>query len=808
MGRFFRTTNGQQLDFMSKLPVDLMMRGIQTTDAANDELYQQTDLFGNAVAKINHLTPDAERVKAIQQQYQQRIEEVTKALQENPTDYRKQMPLVKNLSRELTNDMTNGEIAAIQSNASKLAEWDKIHKPLVGAKDGISPEAYTAMKSAFINKYSKEGGTAYDPQTGNYKQLTTENAHRTQDASKILKDTIGEIKATVYEDEKTLDDNGFLKKYGVKKEGITQGRLYQMAMDTLMSNQEYMGYVKQGGKYGYLKGVFDENGNFIDPLQRDKDGKALIDKTDIDPLTGKPVGNPIFNPNSFLAQPIRGFIAQKAYEKVSKTEDWKVNPYTLEKVQQANDIQKIEIQDSNHKENFLIETGIKQANAKELMQLKADLDSQNEEKKLAAKQKLKDKATNPNTNTLIVNPDGEFTWNPKDNPDGKITNDDIMKDIVGAKARAVANNTLANDPNLSVNERNLYKAKALAAEEERRQKSELAYAARVDVNEKLLAKGYSQDDIKSLNNITGTISSLKSQREKVFEQWKKAGANYSHPLAYQVDKLDNAISRTEKLRRTSDNLANDWFKNNAEKTKFQVTRIGTDVKQQQDLFGYIAANPSIFKALDMRGQSSDNKESTWKKDKDFPEFGGTVEEMMKKFNIVGINSPTAGIPASITLRTKGQEGGLIQSERKPDDFIVPIPQDVQTKLGLELSKSTDSKKKALGNMYLNNAKAVMVANFNDRIIDYNKTGLSNSPIGYSEGAPLKIKDHSGNTVTYTPKFRVIPKKDKSGADIGNLDVFQGQVSLPNGTWSTLGEFNSPENFADKILEIQKGSTTE
>ena len=150
MGRFYKPAEYTPVDNIYKLPAEAMMKAIANTDAMVDSGIEQNDLFEGALGKINSLSIDSERVKQIRDGYNSKIKESSQSLMNDPTNYRKYLPSIKQLGKELQTDMSSGEIAAIQSRVQALNDWDKVYKPLVGAKDGITPEAYTAMRNSFI----------------------------------------------------------------------------------------------------------------------------------------------------------------------------------------------------------------------------------------------------------------------------------------------------------------------------------------------------------------------------------------------------------------------------------------------------------------------------------------------------------------------------------------------------------------------------------------------------------------------------------------------------------------------------------
>ena len=116
MGRLYKTSSANTLDYMYKMPQQLMLGALQNTEAQIDNIYQQSDLLNNALTKVKYLTPDEQRVKEISQGYANEVDNITKAITQNPMEWRKYMPTIKDLGRKMNNDFTTGELGKIQGN--------------------------------------------------------------------------------------------------------------------------------------------------------------------------------------------------------------------------------------------------------------------------------------------------------------------------------------------------------------------------------------------------------------------------------------------------------------------------------------------------------------------------------------------------------------------------------------------------------------------------------------------------------------------------------------------------------------------
>lgn len=756
MGRNYRTTNAEQVDFMYKLPEKYMLQAIQTADAGNDAIYAQTDLLGNAVLNINHLTTDQERVNQKQEEYNSRIAEVTNPLAENHADYRKHMPAVRTLSRDLETDMKVGEISAIQSNATKMSEWDKAEKAKLAAGK-ITVDAYNKAKSAFLGQFEKQGGTKYDPNTKTGNVIYTENLYETQDFAKLLKDKIGSIKSSSRASENTSDGGKWLVTNGGKEEWVSAAKVAQIASDALMSDQNVLGYLKQGAKLGYLSGVVDGEGKFIQPYQLDKQG------------------NPVFDSRSILAAPIRSLVGQEAFRKSESKHDIKGNPYTEIAVNFSNSMKKLAAETEINKEKFLFEEGIKQANKKELVELKAANDSGDETKAAAIKAKLIDKSSNAAVDLTMTRFGGDLAK----------SNSQLLNDMEVNRVAATTNRTLANKEGISAEDKGMYMSKALAAERAYTKSAELAHIAREDVNNELRNKhGFSNTEIKILQGIDKTIANTKRELETLGLPTRMVSGSLS-PMGYgttdqgrvnpnqpEIDKLTKRLSYLSKLKKTNDAAMGDWFKTNNETTKHNVTGIGVSPEQQQSILTAISSNPELFtkEAIDLTGKGRGDAGFLGNLTQNFPKFSNNIEGMADNFEIMTVNAPTAGMPASITIKTKADNTGI---KKEAKTYIVPISGSLQKTLGTQLAKSKDPKAKAVGSLISDFSVATTIAEINDNIVNF-KGGPQ--PSARVDLPRIELKGKG----SFTPQLVVAPSSNQANPTAGQLGSYRVKITDANG----------------------------
>lgn len=334
MGRFYKTSQPESIDFMYQLPQQVMLGAIQMNDAQVDNQYQQAAILNDKLMQIKYLEPDRERTQEIINSYQSQVDELTKNLQSNPDKWRNQLPVIRDLARKLDNDFSRGEIANIQSNYSTYQNWDATTKDLL--KQGkITPEQYEKSRNYFLSDFANKKGTSYDPNTKKGNSIYTENIFENPDINTDLQKWLKDFKADGWKQSTRQVNIGgnFITENGFEKEGkwVSEVEVYKSGLNLLMGDPRYTGYFNQGHNLGYLNGIYDNNGEFINPiLGVDKSGKLQ------------------FNPKSYLAKPLEAAILRESYKEDSykSFQDYKgANPFSLQQ-------QKADLDDRNSERKY------------------------------------------------------------------------------------------------------------------------------------------------------------------------------------------------------------------------------------------------------------------------------------------------------------------------------------------------------------------------------------------------------------------------------------------------------------------------
>lgn len=249
MGRFYSTTSFQPVDFIYQLPAKMMAETMQAVETRNDELNNSLNLLDDSLAKIQYLEPDKQRVKQIVNEYQNKINSLVENISSNPTEWRKYSSDVKNLGKELANNYTKGELAAIQGNYSAYQNWLKEDNERF-KKGDITSEWLSSAKNKYLSEFN---GTNYDNNLGAYNSIKTEALAKHVDLNKKFDDYLKDVKANSTDVKNTTIGTQWLIKTENGNEWVDEARLAQIAANKLSADDETKAFIRQGANLGIFK---------------------------------------------------------------------------------------------------------------------------------------------------------------------------------------------------------------------------------------------------------------------------------------------------------------------------------------------------------------------------------------------------------------------------------------------------------------------------------------------------------------------------------------------------------------------------
>lgn len=261
MGRFFKTSTPQEIDYMFKLPEELMIKATQ--QAAEDISSLEQGIFSLA-GKIDiqsaPIEDDRLRAKAIIGQYEDKINAMAQQLQADPLAFRKKAGEVTGLARDIHREWTKGEAAAITGRYLGYKNTVESFQKQIESGRIKDPQSVPFMINELLRKNSKVG---YDPVTGGYNTWQDEQLVPHVDIADKYAGYLKNVKAQIFAKGGAYTDGKYIYENEERVETLTEQDLQNRAIMLLMGDSETQNYLLQRGRIGALQGftTTDEFGN-------------------------------------------------------------------------------------------------------------------------------------------------------------------------------------------------------------------------------------------------------------------------------------------------------------------------------------------------------------------------------------------------------------------------------------------------------------------------------------------------------------------------------------------------------------------
>jgi hypothetical protein len=159
MGRFYKTSKPEYLDFIYKQPNNLLLKAVEKAEAGVDKnLASVADLYGRL--KSEALKPDTERRDEIIQGYKTAIDDLSMAIYKDPMSFRGYTPTIKKTRDAIMDNLERGELAAMASNVKARQAYNEKLDAQVKAKSISQPQANWLLNK-YDNDFRVRKGTKY-----------------------------------------------------------------------------------------------------------------------------------------------------------------------------------------------------------------------------------------------------------------------------------------------------------------------------------------------------------------------------------------------------------------------------------------------------------------------------------------------------------------------------------------------------------------------------------------------------------------------------------------------------------------------
>jgi len=274
MGRFYRTANATPIDYMYRDNIPLMTKVI----GANDQYITQSlneDAEQRKLGDFQYLPQDEEGATALQNQIQQRADDVSKAIHADPANWRKQQPTLQQLKDDLTSQYSNGEISKYVGNYNQMksdfanadAQVALYHKS--GGTKGVDP-----LKAQLWKQYSLNNFKGTKNPDGSINTFKSNPLGDNIDLNKTLDDTLSKITKDENTKEFTqmIGKGAYFDDESHSWKGIPQDKILSTAMNRIMGDPTIVGNLQQARQIGYINkditSPFTTKPNTINPQQQ------------------------------------------------------------------------------------------------------------------------------------------------------------------------------------------------------------------------------------------------------------------------------------------------------------------------------------------------------------------------------------------------------------------------------------------------------------------------------------------------------------------------------------------------------------
>lgn len=241
MGQFYKTSKPTFVeDFMYTPPWKMYQEIIAKKDkAVDDELLKAAELEGT----LNFDTLDFDKEKATEKKlyYKNKIDELSNQIKKDPENYQKYSQDIYKVQKELLEDFTKGEIAAMTGDYSGMQKFTKEHEKFK-QKD---PTRYNAGLNSFY-----EEAKLKRKQNGYVPVWDSEQLMETIDFRKGFVDFVSKKKPNTEAYASSGAKGGFIFKNKGSKTELSEAEVQELMKEYIESTPNILEYERQSQRIG------------------------------------------------------------------------------------------------------------------------------------------------------------------------------------------------------------------------------------------------------------------------------------------------------------------------------------------------------------------------------------------------------------------------------------------------------------------------------------------------------------------------------------------------------------------------------
>ena len=247
-------------DFLYQPPWELIEKVAQKKQEDFSATMKSMDMLEGSLS-VGYIPDSVEknRLETIQKYYQDKIDNFNTNLLSNPNDYKKYLPDMIRLGKDINQDLKTGELSNIQGSYNAYQSW--LQSDSVKKAQTEDPGLFETAKNKFLNNWRANPNRSQDA------LFTGQQLYSGKDFTAGLEKIIKELQPDLQKEGLVDTSGNWVTTTTEEHKKIAVDRINNLVMGKMMSDPTLKDYIMQRHSLGY-NGYLDEQGNFIEPLNK------------------------------------------------------------------------------------------------------------------------------------------------------------------------------------------------------------------------------------------------------------------------------------------------------------------------------------------------------------------------------------------------------------------------------------------------------------------------------------------------------------------------------------------------------------
>ena len=254
-------------DFLYKPPWELIEKVAQKKQEDFSATMKSMDMLEGSLS-VGYIPDPVEknRLETIQKYYQDKIDSFNENLLSNPNDYKKYLPDMIRLGKDINQDLKTGELSNIQGSYNAYQSW--LQSDSVKKAQTDEPGYFESAKNKFLNDWRANPNRSQDA------LFSGQQLYSGKDFTAGLEKIIKELQPDLQKEGLVDTSGNWVTTTTKEQKQLAINRINNLVMGKMRSDPNLKDYIMQRHSLGY-NGYLDEQGNFISPLNEDGSPNAM-----------------------------------------------------------------------------------------------------------------------------------------------------------------------------------------------------------------------------------------------------------------------------------------------------------------------------------------------------------------------------------------------------------------------------------------------------------------------------------------------------------------------------------------------------